>query len=331
MKKIFLLLFVVFISSCKTDFDTIAPYKEVMVAYGLLNPNESIQYIRIGKAYLGEGNSLVMAQQSDSINYADILDVKMERTMNNVTASYPLIRIDSIPKESGVFNSYQVLYADTNNVLSSATYKIIIRNTVTGLTAIGSTGIVGNTRKQDGSDGLENPSTTSIGFTGTQSIYVKFVPGNFSKAYNTTLRFYYLEKDISGVPYTVSKSFDWNLGDQNLSNNVSDGVTFPFIKRDFFIAVAAGVLPDPNKRRQMQSGFHIMTTGITEDLYTYISLTNPSGGIAQDRPFYSNVENAIGIFSSRNVRLHNYNISTQSIDSLQTNPNTSNLNFVDSL
>ena len=114
MKKISVIIAMsAFLAGCSTDFDTIAPWKETMVVYGLLNPNDSIQYIRISKAYLGEGNALMMAQQGDSIYYGDVLDVKMERILNNgVIESHALIRIDTVPKEiNGVFAApYQEVY-----------------------------------------------------------------------------------------------------------------------------------------------------------------------------------------------------------------------------
>src|SRR6185295_16890060 len=116
-------------------------------------PNENIQYIRVSKAYLGEGNALIMAQQSDSINYGNVLDVTMERTVNEVTISYPLIRIDTIPKTEGTFNTFQIFYADTHKVITNASYKITVHNNSTGLTATSSTGIVTGTMKQDGSAG----------------------------------------------------------------------------------------------------------------------------------------------------------------------------------
>ena len=112
MKKAFLLLSaVVFINSCKTDFDTIAPYKEVMVVYGLLNPNETTQYIRISKAYLGEGNALVMAQQGDSINYADVLTVTMDRVLNGNTISSTTLTRDTILTDDGIFSPSAIVYA----------------------------------------------------------------------------------------------------------------------------------------------------------------------------------------------------------------------------
>src|SRR5215203_7429778 len=83
MKNYILIFFLaLMLGSCSTDIETNAPWKETMVVYGFLNPNDAVQYIRISKAYLGEGNALIMAQEADSLYYGDILDVKLERFLN---------------------------------------------------------------------------------------------------------------------------------------------------------------------------------------------------------------------------------------------------------
>ncbi|MCK4361265.1 MAG: hypothetical protein KAV70_05930, partial [Bacteroidales bacterium] len=81
MKKINLLLVILFtgllFSACETDVDIIADYEDVTVVYGLLN-QDSITYLKINKAFLGEGNALIMAKVEDSSNYTGMLDVKIE-------------------------------------------------------------------------------------------------------------------------------------------------------------------------------------------------------------------------------------------------------------
>ncbi|MBK6986941.1 MAG: hypothetical protein IPH33_01125 [Bacteroidetes bacterium] len=93
MKKIILLSaigsFLGLLNSCSTDFDIVAPYKEVIVVNGLINPLDSVHYVHVGKIFLGEGDVYTMAQQADSVNYADILDVKMERLVSkNVVETF---------------------------------------------------------------------------------------------------------------------------------------------------------------------------------------------------------------------------------------------------
>ena len=49
----------------------------------------------------------------------------------------------------------------------------------------------------------------------------------------------------------------------------------------------------------------------SEDLYTYMSVNEPFEGIVQERPVFSNINNGVGLFSSRfNIQeimtFHNY-------------------------
>ncbi|MBK8876748.1 MAG: hypothetical protein IPN13_23830 [Bacteroidetes bacterium] len=40
-------------SACDNDIDLLAPYKEIGVVYGLINPKDTVQYVRIQRAFLG--------------------------------------------------------------------------------------------------------------------------------------------------------------------------------------------------------------------------------------------------------------------------------------
>src|SRR5262245_17610431 len=113
MKFLPVTFLVLLLSSCSTDFDTIADYKEIMVVYGLLDQYQGVQYIKVNKAYLGQGNALIMAHEKDSINYANVLDVTLEQMDGgNVVATYTLQRDStSFAKDSGLFNyPYQIFY-----------------------------------------------------------------------------------------------------------------------------------------------------------------------------------------------------------------------------
>ena len=66
--------------SCETDFEINASWKNVAIVYGLLDQSETVQYIRINKAFLGDEDAYVMASISDSINYdPSNLEVKIEK------------------------------------------------------------------------------------------------------------------------------------------------------------------------------------------------------------------------------------------------------------
>ncbi len=66
-----------------------------------------------------------------------------------------------------------------------------------------------------------------------------------------------------------------------------------------------------------------------EELYTYIKANEPSSGIVQIKPQYSNLSEGIGVFSCRfDTGLYNKDISFRSIDSLASGQYTYNLGFV---
>ena len=73
-----------FLGSCSNDLEINAPWKDVTVVFGLLNKNETTHYVRISKAFLGEGDAMEFASQFDSLYYnPDLLDVKVYRVYND--------------------------------------------------------------------------------------------------------------------------------------------------------------------------------------------------------------------------------------------------------
>jgi len=86
-----------------------------------------------------------MAQQSDSINYANILDVKMDRMLNGIAVeTFDLNRTELSNKDSGTFAyPFQVFYTTNHPILQDGSeYKIKVTNTETGVIATSQTKIV---------------------------------------------------------------------------------------------------------------------------------------------------------------------------------------------
>jgi hypothetical protein len=262
-----------------------------------------------------------MAQQNDSVNYGDILTVTIEQVLNGNIVSSDTLSRSTVQINDGVFYSTAVVYAYAYPVIADGSkYKITIHNNETGLTATATTGIVKDAT-------IESPTANSINFTTTGNLLVKFFPGDLGTNYNVAFRFYYTETDSSGMPVTTeAKSFDWNLGDQSAESSSND-ISYSVPRKDFFSVVAANILPSPHKWRHMGGTLDLIITGVTQELETYISLTNPTAAVTQDRPLYTNIENGVGIFGSRNSKPKSYTLHPQTLDSLLTNQYTYNLGF----
>ena len=330
MKNFLLIsLLAVILGSCSTDFETNAPWKETMVVYGFLNPNDAVQYIRISKAYLGEGNALVMAKESDSIYYGDILDVKLERFLNgNLMETHTLIRIDTVPKDlNGTFAApYMVLYADTHSLhpspnLDENIYKLTITNRESGLTVTASTKMIENFH-------VVLPNSSLVNLTGTvPSLTWKFYPSERGKIYGITQYINYVETDtVTGV--IEYKSVKWYLADKLTTGNTATLMTFPFAKNDFYRLLGADVVEKPNIKRSLAANpFDVHISAGTEEVYTYMQVTEQNTGIVQDKPLYSNIEGGVGLFSSRPTQIFHTHVSVETIAALDTSIYTKDLNF----
>lgn len=122
-----------FFSGCSTDLDVQAPYKEITVVYSLLNWQDDTLWIKINKAFLGDGNAFDYAQIPDSNEYSDaqFSGVLEQVTESNGTLTAP-IQSRIVNRPVGIFNGpehkmYFVTKAQFGGVLEeSATYNLIM-------------------------------------------------------------------------------------------------------------------------------------------------------------------------------------------------------------
>ena len=90
----FVLVFTLFaaaLSSCTTDVDLYADYKDITIVYAMLNPKADTNYVKITRAFCGTNDNPInaneIAQIFDSSNYSGKLDariIEMKNTHGNV-------------------------------------------------------------------------------------------------------------------------------------------------------------------------------------------------------------------------------------------------------
>ena len=68
-KTLLVLITLASIVSCDNDLDIIAEWKDIPVVYGILNAQDSVHYVKLNKAFLGQGDVMSMAQEFDSLHY----------------------------------------------------------------------------------------------------------------------------------------------------------------------------------------------------------------------------------------------------------------------
>ncbi len=315
-----------FFSSCENDIELNAPYQEIGVIYGLINPADSVHYVRIQKAFLGEGNALVMAQQTDSIYYPDILDVQLIRIKNGTALdSFPLTRFIGDDKDYGVFPAGPNVLYKTNGetIFRDSEYKLKVKNTVSGKVFSATTPIVDSMR-------IQRPAINSIATIGWASQFpykVEFATANNGKVYNLTIRFRYIEEIVANGTLTP-KYIDWVFPNILVSNpQAITSIEKEINGEDFYKFVASKLKVDNSVVRYAGSMDFIFTAG-EAFLANYISINQATTSVLTSIPEYTNVEGGTGIFSSRFILISpNKNMDAPSLNLLKTGPYTGNLGF----
>lgn len=86
-------------SGCSTDFEVNAPERDIRAVYSILDPADTVQYIRIARVYQVEGDAIAYGGENDMSVKG--LDVRITRTSDGHV--YNAVEVDSFPKEEGIF------------------------------------------------------------------------------------------------------------------------------------------------------------------------------------------------------------------------------------
>lgn len=300
----FLLITLLFAStSCETDIDVSAEWKDITVVYGLLDQRDSVHYLRINKAFLGDGNALVYAKEPDSSSYFDNLEVTItERT----TGSQRVFQFDTINvnnKDSGIFYSpSQILYksefrvsADLNE--KDYSYDLLIKNKLTGKEIKSTTSMVSSGK-------ITNPRTGQryIDFILDNNMKIEWESGKNARRYDVYIRFWYQE--VINNTDTTDRYFDWFIDNKKTDKLVGGELLDVQYKPTALYDIARLQIPRKDGRESEVTArltnrveFTLVAGG--DALNTYVEVNSPSTGIIQDTPDYSNIENGLGLLSSR--------------------------------
>jgi hypothetical protein len=313
------LVFITVLCSCNDKLNVNANWKDITVVYGLLSQNDDTAYIKITKAFLGNGDALQFAKIPDSSTYPNKLDVKLEAwSGNNLVKTYVFDTITIHTKEAGdsifYFPTQMVYYCITGHLDQNNTYRLKITHKNTGVVDSAYTALVHSFNVD-----TPDPYIKMVDYIPGQYFDVKFDQAYGGKRYQLVVRFHYLETTGSG---SKSKSLEWLVyNDYEVSNPYevsSQPIEQSFSSDVFYTNVKANIKTlkeDPSVSSRTALYVDYIFSVASDDLSTYMNATEPSLSIIQERPSFSNIYNGIGLFSSRYVN---------EIDTIQLGNNTYN-------
>jgi|GEM_PF-6708607 hypothetical protein len=282
---------------CKNDIEINAPWIETPVVFGLLDPNSNTQFIRIQKTYQNSisQNTQQGAQYPDSL-YFDTLVVKVTSTSNEI---FSFIKVPA-PKESGFFTKEDA-FIYTSNFRPRAdgrVYTLEIFSPRTGKTYRGRTLIMGVADTAQVPSGL--PYSIRLRTDSTSFFNVRFKPGVNTFVYDISVRLRYTEFNVNGD--SAQKSVEFPILQNLLTRDIS---TNEFTRRivsapEMLSFFRSELLNLPNATRKFR-GIDYVFAGGSQDLKLFIDISRTQNSFVQNRPEFSNIDDGLGIFSSRSM------------------------------
>ena len=322
MQRILSLLAVsAILSACSTDLEINAPYKNITVVEGLLNMRDSVQLIKINKAFLGDGDALIYAQVQDSSEWnAEAIEyARVVRRLNGqVVGTFDLRDTSVTDREPGTFYApNQQLYYFVDNFRDSISlntggeasyvrlflddeseYSIELR--IKGEEVSARTKVAGDFSFQAADQAMNVPINLVLG-ANFNAFELNWTSGLNGKRYVADYRFRYREVrngelgDVITLTRRLSTVVKTSTGSEAMSTFM-DGLRF-------YEDLASSIPNDPSVQQRKFLGIDFVVSVANDDFHTYLSLTEPISSIIEDRPTFTNVENGLGIFGSRYVKM----------------------------
>ncbi len=346
-------------NSCNNKLNILAPYKESISVYAILNPQEQFQFIRVNKIYLGEGNAYDMAQVHDSVNYPiGVLSATLEHPYNQTKI---ILKDTVLTTKSGAFNTSQNFFYTSTKLYTFGDYKLTIRNNQTNKTYTAQTTMIdsiipsvfqplkgkyycaccpppnictytcqSNCVIYDPVDPFYTSYFVDFSLPGTsRTVRFRSIPN--SKVYSLTMQLHYEDSLNTGVK--VARSVDYKLVDiYSKTYNGAEDMAFNFYSSEMYAHYYNEIMKTESTdilfRKFVKLDFIVYAA--SRDYYDFLQISAPSTTVVQDKPVYTNISEGFGIFAVRS-RFHiQKQLSTNFIDYMAENAPMCRLRFLKS-
>jgi hypothetical protein len=315
----FLVLF-----SCDNSLDINADYDVENVVYGLLDKDLDTQWVRLHRTYLGEDGLLAGAVHSDSL-YFDTAAIYLAQLngSGDVVNTYEFYRKDTNVLEPGIFttDNYRLYWTDAP---IDGSFEYRIRGFIPGnnnFEAI--TPIVGNVT-------ITKPRGFQKISFGISNAEFKWDAATNARLYQGYLHFKYKEAPRSNPQDSVIKTLTYALPVRTGSNLNGNGTFVSEVTYESYFRFLKNNIGETTDKVRVFRGMDVEIWAAADDYATYINVNQPSQGIVQEKPLFTNVEGGIGLFSSRARGIQeDVKLSTATMDSLWRGVFTCDMGWVD--
>lgn len=293
------------------------------IIYFLLNPNDTVQYLRLQKIFLGNENALLTAKNQDSI-YPYGSKVTVEKLDQGVVIDqYSLEPMYDYPKDSGIFAvDGHLIYQLNRKIQTGYTYRLIVEMPDNNKI------IQAETTPYNHLEILNvNRWPNGINMVNAKYANVSWISLPKTETYQLTIRFNYF--DLTATD-TIPRFLDWKI--PRITSRTTAGgeiMNLSVPVNQWFLYLGEKIPISDEIKKRVAGRFDYTWHFAGEPIETYMLQDQTQrNGLLSDYPQYSNIQNAIGIFSYRSSHeKQGYSISLYTLERLTTHPATEYLKF----
>ncbi|MBQ2499141.1 MAG: hypothetical protein II523_03905 [Bacteroidales bacterium] len=314
MKRLIYTLFAIaalILSSCSNKVNLYSDEGETTIVYGMLDTNADTNFFKITRSFIGNVNELAPNYAVSNYTY-DEIEVTFTGKFQGSNATQTLT-LDTISKwvpydPTSVFYSgcYQTYYYVAKKLIEGEEYEIDVVRKADNVKIYAKVGTINSFSFQKPTPTIPITFTDVTASTATVEWRVPVAPFKSTASYFEVTGYFHYAELQPGATDTAHLVMTWPLGSgreedlYNTSTNLpyyfvtyTPSALFTFLEYDTYLKnnSPAGV-------KRWFEKFEFDVSAIGKDLYNYYLITNSSSAI-QDVPNYTNVENGMGIVSSR--------------------------------
>lgn len=326
--KAILLLFICLCCtlSCYNEVDVEADWQNIPIVWGIISRQDTAHYIRVEKAFLTNNtSSFEIAQNADSL-YHQQITVLLEKPATGETFALQKIdgNFDGYPRSEGTFatepNYLYKIKAEDIPLVSGEPLRLKIIKDEQSEPITAETTILG---EMEMINGLRND--TLIDINAGISTRLVWDPGEGGELFDLRIYVHLQEKYNNEW---VDKTLDWSIA-RNLKRSSPTRMRHAFIGAKFYQLLLQELDSTQVVLRRFQ-GLDILISSGGQELIDYQlnGLSNQFITGAETLPFYTNLSEGRGLFSSRShLRIENIQLTDSALDFLKNSELTDVLNF----
>lgn len=318
-------------TSCSTDFDIEAEWRDIPIVYGFLSTQDTAHYIRVEKAFLEPGgNALDIAQIVDSLYYDPTVAVVLEKLSTG--ERFPMSRVDGstegYPRADGPFaNTPNILYKIRRsdlNLKSEDRIRLVIERGDNSVPVTAETTVIGELEL------LENLPREPINFGAYNTeLRIGWEVSPAARLFDLRFLLHYRESDPNQPASFTPKTLEFVLDRAIEREDESIRVSY-FLRSGDFFQFLGGALPVRSAGFRVFDGIDIQLVAAGEEFLDLTKIGQANLGItsANEVPIYTNLSEGRGIFSSRATAIREgLLLGPVSLDSLRNGVFTRALGF----